>query len=337
MHSQTEFRKIQLQVGGMTCAACSARIEKVVSRMDGVCEISVNLALGSAVLVTKADDGIDSRVIERIESLGYSATLLEHAKPMMDRSRALELQLVVSILLTLPLVWSMVRHFTFTSSIWIPDLFLQPWFQWVLATPVQFIIGRNFYFRAFQAIRNRTANMDVLVAVSTTSAYFYSHYMTIHMLRMGESNPHSVYFETSAMIITVVLLGKWLEVSAKRKALKAIDKLRRLSPEICTVLRDDKAITILTKQIAVGDLLIVSPGEPVPVDGIVVEGRSSVDESFITGESSPVVKNIQDRLIGGSNNYESQFIMRATAVGKESVTGENVQFDGKRPSLQSRN
>ncbi|WP_405452655.1 heavy metal translocating P-type ATPase [Paenibacillus sp. HJGM_3] len=325
MFSQSAHR-IQLKIGGMTCAACSARIEKVVGKLEGVREVSVNLALGQAVLVTESDGGLEGRVIERIERLGYKATLLDDAQPSSKGTRSLELQLTVSLLLTLPLMWAMVRHFTFTSGIWIPELFLQPWFQWVLATPIQFVIGRTFYFRAFHAIRNKTANMDVLVAISTTSAYFYSHYMTIHMLRMGENNPHAVYFETSAMIITAVLLGKWLEASAKRRALKAIHQLRRLSPETATLVKGDSRVTIPTQHVVPGDLLIVQSGQPVPVDGIVVEGHSFVDESFVTGESIPAEKRVHQRLIGGSNNLESRILMRATAVGNDSALGKMISL-----------
>ncbi|NEW09442.1 cadmium-translocating P-type ATPase [Paenibacillus sp. SYP-B3998] len=326
MNDEAELKQMRLEIGGMTCAACSAKIEKVVSRMDGVREIVVNLTMGRAALVIEPECVGDNQIIERIEKLGYKAKKLEEGNKRGQEQSSLGIKLTMAVVLTLPLLWAMVRHYTFTSSIWIPELFLQPWFQWALATPVQFIIGAPFYFNAYKALRNKSANMDVLVALSTTCAYLYSHYMTIHMLREGHSNPHSVYFETSAMIITVVLLGKWLEASAKKRTLRSIQGLQQLKPDHVTLLRGGERIKAAIEEIRVGDCLLILPSETVPLDGQVLEGRSAVDEAFVTGEAAPVEKRQLERLIGGSRNIDGTLIMRVTAIGPDTALAKMIRL-----------
>lgn len=325
MNEDTLYQKVSLDIDGMTCAACSARIEKVVGKMAGVREIVVNLPLGRATVEMDSNSVYKEQIITRIEQLGYSARTSREGNKIQKRMFGLGTTLLISALLTMPLLWAMVRHYTLTSSIWIPELFLQPWFQWVLATPVQFVIGAPFYFQAWKALKNRTANMDVLVVLSTTCAYMYSHYMTMHMMQSGMADPHSVYFETSAMIITVVLLGKWLEASAKRRSMKSIHQLQELSPQTVTVIsREHLQETIPLSNIKVGDTLLVLPGEIVPTDGRVLNGNSSVDESFITGESVPIGKRQHDSLIGGSRNMDGIMIMQVTAVGSQTALGKMI-------------
>ncbi|MGQ7890447.1 heavy metal translocating P-type ATPase [Paenibacillus sp. WC2504] len=327
MNEQVTFQKINLQIEGMTCAACSARIEKVIGKMAGVHEIAVNLPMGSAALVLDAGTELKGEIIERIEKLGYSARSFEEASDSQQAIFGLGAKLVISALLTLPLLWAMVRHYTMTSSIWIPDLFLEPWFQWLLATPVQFAIGAPFYFNAWKAIKNKSANMDVLIVLSTTCAYMYSHYMTIHMLRSGGADPHAVYFETSAMIITAVLLGKWLEASAKERSMKTIHRLRRLSPQTVTIIRNERQSEVISiKDVNIGDMLLILPGEIVPADGRVIRGRSAVDEAFITGESVPVEKRQYDRLIGGSVIRDEAITMQVTALGSQTALGKMIHL-----------
>lgn len=327
MNEHSEIQKISLKIEGMTCAACSARIEKVVGKMAGVHEIAVNLPLGRAALVLDSDSELRGRVIERIEQLGYSAGKFEEVSESQKTVIGLGAKLLISALLTLPLLWAMVRHYTLTSGIWIPELFLQPWFQWVLATPVQFVIGAPFYFNAWKAVKSKSANMDVLIVLSTTSAYLYSHYMTMHMLHAGGHDPHAVYFETSAMIITVVLLGKWLESSAKERSMKTIHQLRRLSPQTVTILRsENRPETIGLNSVKIGDTLLILPGEIVPADGRVMSGRSAVDEAFITGESVPVEKRQYDRLIGGSVNRDEVMTMQVTALGPQTALGKMIHL-----------
>ncbi|GGA14469.1 copper-exporting P-type ATPase A [Paenibacillus marchantiophytorum] len=327
MNEQVTFQKINLEIEGMTCAACSARIEKVIGKMAGVHEIAVNLPLGRAALVLDASTELKGKIIERMEQLGYSARSFEEASDSRQSIVGLGTKLVISALLTLPLLWAMVRHYTITSGIWIPDLFLEPWFQLLLATPVQFVIGAPFYFNAWKAVKSKSANMDVLIVLSTTCAYLYSHYMTMHMLRSGGADPHAVYYETSAMIITVVLLGKWLEASAKERSMKTVHQLRRLSPQTVTVIRNEKQTeTISIKDVCIGDSLLILTGEVVPADGRVIRGRSNVDEAFITGESVPVEKRQYDRLIGGSVNRDETITMQVTALGPQTALGKMIRL-----------
>ncbi|MFD0696090.1 heavy metal translocating P-type ATPase [Paenibacillus sp. GCM10027628] len=324
MKEETELQQVRLEIEGMTCAACSARIEKVVGKLDGVREIAVNLTMGRAALTIEPERVTDGRIIERIEQLGYKAKKLEEGDKRGQEIAGVGVRLTIASILTIPLLWAMVRHYTFTSGIWIPELFLQPWFQWVLATPVQFVIGAPFYFNAYKALKNKSATMDVLVALSTTCAYLYSHYMTIHMLREGQANPHAVYFETSAMIITVVLLGKWLEASAKKRTLRSIRQLEQLRPEQVTLIQGGIKSEIPVRQVNVGDHLLILPGETVPLDGQVLEGRSAVDESFVTGESAPADKRQYERLIGGSRNIDGTLVMRVTAIGQDTALAKMI-------------
>ncbi|WP_261808055.1 cation-translocating P-type ATPase [Paenibacillus sp. N3.4] len=327
MNEHSALQKISLEIEGMTCAACSARIEKVIGKMTGVHEIAVNLPLGRAALVLDSDSVLRGRIIERIEQLGYSARKFEEGRESKKTVLGLGAKLLVSALLTLPLLWAMVRHYTMTSGIWIPDLFLQPWFQWALATPVQFAIGAPFYFNAWKAIRSKSANMDVLIVLSTTCAYLYSHYMTMHMLHSGGADPHAVYFETSAMIITVVLLGKWLEASAKERSMKTIHQLRRLSPQTVTIIgSENHPETITLNNVKIGDTLLILPGEVVPTDGRVISGKSAIDESFVTGESIPAEKRQYDGLIGGSVNMDGVITMQVTALGPNTALGKMIHL-----------
>ncbi|RTE10998.1 heavy metal translocating P-type ATPase [Paenibacillus whitsoniae] len=319
-------RKVTLQIDGMTCSACSARIEKVVGKLSGVQSIAVNLPLGRATLQLDAAAADEASIIERIQLLGYGArTYEEHVSPY-EIDRSLSIRLLISILLTIPMMWAMVRHYAWTSGIWIPELFLAPWFQWLLATPVQFVIGGPFYFNAFKALKNKTATMDVLVVLSTTCAYMYSHYMTLHALKTGMPNPHGIYFESSAMMITVVLFGKWLEASAKRRSLQAIQLLRKLEPETGRRLEGEIAKVVELQEIRVGDMLLVQEGELVPLDGVVLEGHASVDEAHLTGEAVPVHKRVHDHVSGGSRNVEGTLMFRVTAAKGDTALAKVVRY-----------
>jgi Cu+-exporting ATPase len=192
---------------------------------------------------------------------------------------------------------------------------MNPWVQWILATPVQFVIGAPFYRGAWKALRNRSANMDVLVALGTSAAYFYSLYV---MLTQPASRIHEqgLYFETSAVLITLILLGKLLESRAKGKASDAISKLMRLKAKKALVLKDGKEVAVPVEEVKPGDLILVKPGEQIPVDGEVVKGRSSVDESMLTGESIPVEKQAGDPVIGATINGQGRLLLRRPKSGK---------------------
>ncbi|GFN30468.1 hypothetical protein PCURB6_07280 [Paenibacillus curdlanolyticus] len=326
---------IQLDIVGMTCAACAARIEKGLNKLEGV-KASVNFALETAhveynpAMITTTD------VIKKVEQLGYKAKLQEQSGQDGDHrhkeTRRQQAQLLLSAILTLPLLWAMVGHFSFTSWIWSPDLFMEAWFQFALATPVQFIIGARFYIGAYKALRNGSANMDVLVALGTSAAYFYSLYSTIW------ETSSALYYETSAVLITLILLGKLFETLAKGRSSEAIQSLMGLQARTATVIRGDEEVSVPVEEVAVSDIVLIKPGEKVPVDGVVVEGVSSVDESMLTGESIPVEKRAGEAVIGATLNKNGVLKVQATKIGRDTALSQIIkvveQAQGSKAPIQ---
>lgn len=320
-------------IEGMTCAACAARIEKGLGRMPGVRTASVNLALETAHIEYTPGEVTERELQERVAKLGYKAIPKQSeagADPAARRAAELRrqrLKLIVSALLSLPLLWSMVGHFSFTSWIYVPDLFMNPWFQLALATPVQFIIGAAFYAGAYKALRSGSANMDVLVSLGTSAAYLYSLYLTIDWATGGAGAHHapSLYYETSAILITLVLLGKWFERLAKGRTSEAIKSLMGLQAKTALVVRDGAELTIPVEEVVRGDIVLIRPGDKVPVDGEVLDGESAVDESMLTGESLPVSKSAGDAVIGATINKNGRLRIRATKVGKDTALAQIVK------------
>ncbi|WP_124728175.1 heavy metal translocating P-type ATPase [Staphylospora marina] len=317
---------VELEIGGMTCAACAARIEKGLRRMDGVVEATVNLALERATVELLPGTVSPDRLIAKVERLGYTARLKTGETPRDSRTEEAgkrRRRLLISVLLSIPLLWTMVSHFTFTSWMWVPEFLMNPWVQLLLATPVQFWIGGPFYVGAYKALKNRSANMDVLVALGTSAAYFYSLFLIL--TRPPDHHMPELYFETSAILITLILLGKWLEFRAKGRASDAIRRLMGLRARSATVLRDGKEVRIPVEEVIPGDLLIVRPGEKIPVDGTVTDGRSAVDESMLTGESIPVDKKPGDPVTGATVNGHGALTVRAERVGKDTVLAQIIR------------
>ena len=234
-------------------------------------------------------------------------------------------RLIFSAVLSFPLLWAMVSHFTFTSFIWVPDIFLNPWMQFALATPVQFLIGWPFYAGAYKALRNKSANMDVLVALGTSAAYAYSLYLTIRSVG-SHGHTDGLYYETSAILLTLILLGKLFETKAKGRSSDAIKKLMKLKAKTATVVRDGQEKIIPIDEVLVNDIVYVKPGERIPVDGEVVEGRSAVDESMITGESLPVDKNPGDSVTGATVNANGFLKIKAVNVGKDTALSHIIKI-----------
>ncbi|OPA74592.1 copper-translocating P-type ATPase [Paenibacillus selenitireducens] len=323
--------QVNLQITGMTCAACATRIEKGLNRLEGVVVANVNLAMETAHVEYRSEDVSITSIQEKVEKLGYHAMVQEdQVDPSAMRQQAItkqKVKLLVSAILSLPLLWSMVSHFSFLSWIWMPDLFMNPWFQLILATPVQFIIGGQFYISAYKALTNRSANMDVLISLGTSAAYFYSLYLTIQWAIAGGSVHHGpeMYYETSAVLITLVILGKLFEAIAKGRSSEAIKTLMGLQAKTALVVRDGSELVIPIEAVVQGDIVIVKPGEKIPVDGDVLEGTSSVDESMITGESIPVGKKAGDTVIGATINKNGRLQIRATKVGKDSALAQIIK------------
>jgi len=326
----TAKESVDLRITGMTCAACANRIEKGLNRMPGVVKANVNFATETAHVEYSPADVSVADMIKKIEQLGYKAVRREEQKDQEDhRKKEISVQkrkFIVSAVLSFPLLWAMVSHYSFAAFIRIPDLFMNPWVQFVLATPVQFVVGKQFYVGAFKALRNRSANMDVLVALGTSAAYFYSLVLTLEWTRAAErSDNPAMYYEISAILITLIILGKWLEALAKGRTSEAIKALMGLQAKTALVVRDGREVTIPVEDVVVGDVFIVKPGEKIPVDGEVLEGVSSVDESMLTGESIPVEKRAGDTVIGATINKNGTLKVKATRVGKETALAQIIR------------
>ncbi|MBJ6363939.1 heavy metal translocating P-type ATPase [Paenibacillus sp. GCM10012307] len=321
----------QFQLEGMTCAACANKIEKGLGKLPGVTSATVNFALETARVEYSPDEISITDMQAKVKQLGYKAHVKEedgsekdHRKKEISRQK---LMLLISGILSFPLLWSMVAHFSFTSWIYMPDFFMNPWFQFALATPVQFIIGWHFYVGSYKALRNKSANMDVLIALGTSAAYFYSLYLSLDWT-FGSSGAHhelSLYYETSAVLITLVVMGKLFESLAKGRTSEAIKSLMGLQAKTALVIRDGQELTVPVEEVIVGDIVLVRPGNKVPVDGEVLEGQSSVDESMLTGESIPVEKKAGDPVIGATINKNGMLRIRATRVGKETALAQIVK------------
>ncbi len=338
----TELEQIDLDITGMTCAACSARIERGIRKMDGVEDATVNLALETAAVSYNPEAISPKEITAKIEKLGYGAQLKKDVQqPGEDhRERAIRKQtwkFIIAAVLSLPLLYTMFGHFSFTSFVYMPDLLMNPWFQFALATPVQFVIGWQFYAGAYKALRSGSANMDVLVALGTSAAYFYSLYQSV-LSSGGHAHEIHLYYETSAILITLILLGKLLEAKAKGKSSDAIKKLMGLQAKTATVERNGEELTVPIEDVAAGDILYVKPGEKVPVDGEIIEGRSAVDESMITGESMPVDKNPGDSVIGATINKQGFLKVRALRVGSGTALAQIIkvveQAQGSKAPIQ---
>jgi Cu+-exporting ATPase len=307
-------KTIELSISGMTCAACAARIEKVLNRMEGV-EATVNLATEKArVRYAPGAVSVDT-LINAVRKAGYDAQEIVEASHAEEKARRVEAYhkelrvFWISMAFTTPLVLQMVLMISGVHVEILPR-----WLQWLLATPVQFWIGKRFYIGGWHALRGGGANMDVLIALGTSMAYLFSAVVTV----LGLHDQH-VYFEASAAIITLVMMGNLLEMQAKGKTSSAIEELIKLQPKTARVERDGQIIEVPVDSINVGDVFIVRPGESMPVDGEVIEGHSSVVESMLTGESLPVTKEAGSKVFAATMNQQGLLKCSATGVGSHTV------------------
>ncbi|MGG0742340.1 heavy metal translocating P-type ATPase [Priestia megaterium] len=321
--------KAEFAITGMTCAACSTRIEKGLNKLEGVTKASVNLALETASVEYSPSQIAPQDITQRVEKLGYGAKLKSEEKEEEQSYREKELskqkgKFWFSLILSVPLLWAMVSHFTFTLFIPLPHMLMNPWVQLALATPVQFVVGKQFYVGAFKALRNKSANMDVLVALGTSAAYFYSLYSSLKSLG-SSAHTDQLYYETSAILITLILLGKLFEANAKGRSSEAIKKMMGLQAKTAVVVRDGAEVEIPVEEVQKGEVIFIKPGEKVPVDGEIIEGQSALDESMLTGESVPVDKNVGDKVIGATLNKNGFLKIKATNIGKETALAQIIK------------
>jgi len=308
---------VTFDITGMTCASCSARVEKALAKVPGVLDASVNLATEQATV--KVAQGISAAtLIAAVERAGYGAQLpapsgAAPAAPVRTLPDWWPVALAMG--LSLPLIVPMFG--SLVGAHWM----LPGWLQWLLATPVQFWLGARFYRAGWKALRAGSGNMDLLVAVGTSAAYGLSVY-----LLLTRADAMHLYFEASAVVISLVLLGKWLEARAKRQTTEAIRALQALRPLTARVRLDGVDRDLPIEAIRVGDLVVIRPGERVPVDGEVIEGESQIDESLLTGESLPVDKQAGDTVTGGAINAHGVLVARTTAVGAESTLARIIRL-----------
>lgn len=329
MDGTTKNETLQLSVSGMTCGGCVSRVERALLGTPGVIDASVNLVLETAT-VTVGDSSFNrDDLVERVTEAGFPSVYKGTADATgetgeKDRQNVAAklfkyeiITLIVSAMLSAPLLLMMILPPMGVSYA------LPAWAQMILATPIQFWVGARFYVGAWHAVSARTGNMDVLVAVGTSAAYGLSVWM---MFDGGLQNTAHLYFEASALVITLVVAGKLLEAHAKKGTAQAIRALMDLRPQTACVLRDGIEVVAPIDQVGLGDIVLVRPGERIPVDGEIILGRTQTDESMMTGESRPVSKSVGDPVIGGSINGTSVIEIRTTKIGEDSTLAKIIKL-----------
>lgn len=327
--SATHPAPIRLSVEGMTCASCVSRVEKALLKVPGVASAEVNLATETAEVAFSGENAGAGALEAAVARAGYTARALREEAAPRQQEEGGGWRVAAAALLSAPLLLPMLA---------MPfglDWALPGWLQLALAAPVQFWLGARFYVSGWKAVLARAGNMDLLVALGTSAGFGLSAWQLAR--HSGHGMPH-LYFEASAVVITLVLLGKWLEARAKRQTTAAIRALNALRPETARVRRDGRDVDMPAAGVRPGDLVVVRPGERIPVDGVVTEGASHVDESLITGESLPAARQPGDRVTGGSVNAEGLLVVRTTAVGAESSLARIVRLvesaQGKKAPVQ---
>ncbi|MCE7983603.1 MAG: Cu(2+)-exporting ATPase [Caldilinea sp. CFX5] len=336
---------VELPLLGMTCANCANTIQRRLNKVEGVLNAEVNYANERATVEFVPGVTSYSDLVAAVRKAGYDVVETAATAETEDAeaaARAAELRhqqirLLVGVLFSLPLfLLSMARDFNLVGA-WAHE----PWVNWLflaLATPVQFYVGWDYYVGAYKSLRNGSANMDVLVAMGSSVAYVYSVAVLIALTLGNHTLGHHVYFETAAVIITLIVLGKLLEVRAKGRTSEAIKKLVGLQAKTARIIRNGEERDIPIAEVVKHDLVLVRPGEKIPVDGVVTEGHSAVDESMITGESLPVEKAVGDTVIGATINKQGLLKFKATKVGKETALAQIIrlveQAQGSRAPIQ---
>ena len=331
IHEKTaEAGQVDLKISGMTCAACSARIEKKLNSLEGVKSANVNLTTERGSISFDSERIKAEDMIKAVKELGYSAEKIEDVSREQEKEqketeiRNMRIALLASALLSLPLVIAMVLSLLKAHSP-VLDILHNQFFQLAVATPVQFIIGARFYKQSYYALRSGSANMDVLIAMGTSAAYFFSLY-NVFFQTVPAGMMKDLYFEAAAIIITLILLGKYLEAIAKGRTSEAIKKLAELQAKTARVIRQSREMDIPIEEVILGEIVVVRPGEKVPVDGKIIEGMSSLDESMLTGESLPIDKKAGDLVYGATINKFGVFKLEATRVGKDTALAQIIKM-----------
>lgn len=330
------MKKYSIPVKGMTCASCVARVEKVVSKFDEVKNVSVNFANEKLSFESEVDELDLKKIADKVHDYGYELNIAdrtngkaEHAHQQDEENYAgIKKDFFISLYLTVPiLLISMLYEFSFFREFWQFDRDTTNKILLILTTPVIFIPGKRFFVIFWNNLKHFSAEMNSLVAIGTGAAYGYSVLSTLFpTLIVEEGNIPHVYFETVAVIITLILLGRWLEDRAKKKTNSAVKKLLKLRPDKALVKRNGKEEVVSYSDLRIGDIVIVKPGENIPADGEIISGSSNVDESMITGESMPVEKSVGAKVIGGTFNTSGSFNFKVEKLGDNSVLGKIIKM-----------
>lgn len=318
--------KTDFKIVGMSCASCVNRIEKVLNQSEGIDTAQVNLVTEKASVSFDKNLLDEKKIIELIKSVGYEAEVVSETtkknnkdskKKLLESEKKL---VIISALLTLPLVLPMILNplgIHFMPSAWI---------QLLLAAPVQFFIGARFYKSAWGAIKARTGNMELLVAIGTSSAFGLSIYLLLKNINTLSHNTPHLYFEGSSVIITLVLLGKYFEAKAKQQTSSAINELQKLQPDTAVLFKNGVEKVLPIDKLNIDDIVIIKPGERIPVDGIITRGSTQVDESLITGESLPIDKKENDAVVGGAINGDGNIHVKISALGTETTLARVIRM-----------
>ena len=326
-------------ITGMGCAACSSAVERVTRKLPGVSESNVNLTTGILTITYDEKLLMPDDIIKKVDRAGFCAQLFieknkkektnthEHLEEEVQKTKR---RLLANIILTIPLLYICMGH---VLQIPLPlpgfmDMHKHPMtFAMVqmILTMLILINGRKFYIVGFKSLFKGNPNMDSLVAIGTGSAFIYSFVMTV-MIPSNPAHAHALYYESAATVVTLVMVGKYMEGRSKNKTSEAIRKLMKLAPDTAVVLRNGEQIEVSVEQVVRGELILIKPGNRIPLDGIVVEGTTSVDESMLTGESVPVEKGMGDEVIGGSVNYQGAIVMKVVRVGADTTLAKIVKM-----------
>lgn len=326
--------KATLPVGGMTCAACVRRVENGIKKTEGVTSVAVNLATEKVTVEYDSDVVSLSVIKKQIIDLGYKVFEVEK-ETSQDREREareremkkLTNDFILAAILTTIVMIGSLPHMIGEWGHWVPEILTMPLTLLLLTTPVQFISGWRFYKGAYAALSHGASDMNVLVAMGTTSAWVYSAAMTLFPnFLTGLGFPYQLYFDASTMIVTLILLGRLLEAKAKGKTSEAIRRLMGMQPKTARVIRNEQEMDIPIEDVVLGDIVVVRPGEKVPVDGEIISGRSALDESMLTGESIPVEKSVGDEVIGATINKTGTFRLKTTKVGKDTMLAQIIRL-----------
>ncbi|TFG54463.1 MAG: heavy metal translocating P-type ATPase, partial [Candidatus Aminicenantes bacterium] len=326
-----DLKRFDFQVTGMSCASCAANVERALKHVDGVRAANVNLATSRATVMFDPRQVESGRLVQAVRDAGYEVPDPTggperrggQAPGAEEEYRTLKTSVIWGGAVALVVFLGSMRHW----FPWVPGVLQNSYVLWALATPVQFVLGRRFYKGAWGALRHRSADMNTLVAVGTTAAYGFSAAVTaVPGLLSSAAVEPQVYFDTSAVIIVLILFGRMLEARAKGRTSDAIRKLMSLRPRTARILDAAGEREVPVEEVRVGDVLVVRPGEQLPVDGTVLEGRSSIDESMITGESLPADKGPGDSVVGATLNKWGSFRLRAAKVGEDTALAKIIRL-----------